>query len=97
DVLLCHFGPNGNRALLLRDAGAIRGKIAVVFHGYDLTQMVRAEAPGFYSDLFRAGDLFLPVSQFFANRLIELGAPNERVVTHHMGINPREYPFVPRR
>ncbi len=38
DALLCHFGPNGRRIARLRRAGLVRGKIATVVHGYDMSR-----------------------------------------------------------
>jgi colanic acid/amylovoran biosynthesis glycosyltransferase len=38
--------------------------------------------------LFREGDLFLPASGFFRERLIDLDAPADRTVVQRMGVRP---------
>jgi colanic acid/amylovoran biosynthesis glycosyltransferase len=37
DVFIAHFGPAGVTAAKLRELGMIRGKIATVFHGVDVS------------------------------------------------------------
>jgi len=92
DALLCHFGPNGNRMARLRRAGLVHGKIATVFHGYDMSRYLITEGSSAYERLFAEGDLFLPVSDFWRTRLIELGCPEEKIVVHHMGIELARFP-----
>ncbi len=96
DVVLCHFGPNARFAQRLRDVGALRGPLAAVFHGWDLSQFLRRSGPRPYARLFARGDLFLPISARWAERLRELGCPSERTVVHHMGIDPNRFPFETR-
>ncbi len=92
DALLCHFGPNGNRMARLRRAGLVQGKIATVFHGYDMSRYLITEGARAYDRLFAEGELFLPVSEFWRSRLIELGCPPEKIVVHHMGIELSRFP-----
>jgi colanic acid/amylovoran biosynthesis glycosyltransferase len=40
-----------------------------------------------YRRLVASGDLFLPISDRFRDRLISLGAPADRVMVHRMGLN----------
>ena len=37
DVFIAHFGPAGVTAAKLRELGVIRGKIATIFHGIDIS------------------------------------------------------------
>ena len=97
DAVLCHFGPNGSRIARLREAGLVRGKIATVFHGYDMSRYLITSGPRSYERLFSKGDLFLPVSDFWRRRLISLGCPPERIAVHHMGIALSKFPLWPRR
>lgn len=97
DAILCHFGSNGERALRVRDAGMVRGPIVTAFHGADMSRYVRMHGAAVYRDLFARGDLFLPVSAYWANRLAELGCPTDRIAVHHMGIDASRFKFtVPR-
>ncbi|MBA3258531.1 MAG: glycosyltransferase [Gemmatimonadales bacterium] len=50
-----------------------------------------------YAATFRFGDLFLPVCDFLARRVIDMGAPPERVVVHRTGIDLRHWPYRERR
>jgi colanic acid/amylovoran biosynthesis glycosyltransferase len=96
DALLCHFGPNGARMVELRDAGLVRGRIATVFHGYDVSRYVDQAGPAAYRRLFARGDLFLPVSEYWRQRLVALGCPAERTMVHRMGIELAKFPFISR-
>lgn len=97
DAVLCHFGPNGRRMSRLREAGLVRGRIATVFHGYDMSRYLITSGPRTYERLFVSGDLFLPVSEFWRSRLISLGCPPSRIAVHHMGIDLSAFPLWPRR
>lgn len=87
DVFHCHFGPVANQAVEALGLLPYEGKIVTTFHGYDLSRHIAAGGEQVYRRLFRDGDLFLPVSELWRRRLIELGAPPERVVVHRMGVN----------
>ncbi len=97
DVVHCHYGPNGERAVALRDIGAIDGKIATVFHGFDMSRAVRDGGQRLYADLFARGDLFLPISEHWRRRLIEMGCDEKKIVVHHMGIDCGRFVFAERR
>lgn len=96
DIIHCHFGPVGNLAAKLRDAGAISGRLGTAFHGVDVSAYVR-DRPDYYRFLFEAGDLFLPVSEAWCQRLLALGCDPGRTVVHHMGVATECYPFRARR
>jgi len=49
-----------------------------------------------YDELFRNGDLFLPISGYFKKRLIELGCDEAKVKVHRMGISSADFPFTVR-
>jgi colanic acid/amylovoran biosynthesis glycosyltransferase len=93
DIIHCHFGPNGVKGALLRDIGATRGKLVTSFHGYDLSAYTKERGAKVYRTLFRKGDLFLPVSERYKARLVEMGCPREKVETHRMGVNLDEFAF----
>ena len=83
---LCQFGPLGNNALLLNMLYGQKAKIATMFRGSDLSSYLRKH-PSVYSLLAEEGDLFLPVSSFFRNRLIERGVSPEKIEVHYSGID----------
>ena len=89
DVVVCHFGPNGLRALPMLGR---REKLVTFFHGYDLSSVVRHFGVAYYRALFRRGDLFVAVSERFRRRLIELGCDSSRVVVHPTGVQLERFP-----
>ncbi|MFT7617058.1 MAG: colanic acid/amylovoran biosynthesis glycosyltransferase [Planctomycetota bacterium] len=87
DVLYAHFGPNGQAAATLKAVGLIDLPIVTVFHGFDVTTVIKKWGPDYYRCLFEHGTLMLPVSQEFKRRLIEMGCPAEKIQVHHMGVD----------
>ena len=49
-----------------------------------------------YGLLFKRGDLFLPISEFWREKLIALGAPADRVMVHRMGVDTTRFVETPR-
>lgn len=96
DAILCHFGHVGERVRALRDAGVIDGPLAVIFHAYDVTVLLREQGEDYYERLFDQAELLLPISEAWRARLIELGAPADRIAVHHMGIDTTRFEFAPR-
>jgi len=96
DAVLAHFGTSGARAIRLRRVGALSGRIATVFHGFDMTKKLTKAGRRAYDDLFQEGELFLPISQRWSRSLAHLGCPADRTVVHRMGIDRGMFPFAPR-
>jgi colanic acid/amylovoran biosynthesis glycosyltransferase len=96
DAIVCHFGPQGQWGMALRNVGLLSGRLVTIFHGYDMSRFLREEGVRVYDRLLREGDLFLPVTEYWRRRLIELGSPAERTVVHRMGVNVGSFNFVPR-
>lgn len=95
DVFIAHFGPAGVTAAKLRELGVIRGKIATVFHGIDISHReVLARYTPEYQKLFERGDLMLPISNLWAGRLNDMGCPPEKIAVSRMGIDMTR--FAPR-
>ncbi len=93
DAIIAHFGHVGLEALRLREAGALQGRLVTFFHAYDMSVFLRECGERVYEPLFRHGDLFLPVSRFWQQRLRKLGCPPERTVVHPMGIDCARFSF----
>jgi glycosyltransferase involved in cell wall biosynthesis len=94
-----HFGPDGLEILPL--ARRARLPLVVTFHGYDASVNDDALRARGYTDrrfaahrdeLARSGALFLAVSEFVRQRLIDRGFPPERVVVHHIGVDVDSQP-----
>lgn len=73
------FWPSGVTAAKLRELGVIRGKIATIFHGIDISsrEVLNHYTPE-YQQLFRRGDLMLPISDLWAGRLQKMGCPRKK-------------------
>jgi len=95
DIVHCHFGPNGNLAALLKEVGAITGKIVTAFHGEAGHTEQRRYAKR-YDLLFEVGDLILPMSERERRRLIELGCSPQKIAVHRMGVDLSKFVFAPR-
>ena len=86
DVILCHFGPNGDLGVRLRASLGLHASVVTFFHGFDVSTLVKTHGPKLYERLFREGDLFLPASKAFATVLLRLGCPAEHTKVHRMGV-----------
>ena len=91
DVLIAHFGPNGDRIASLKERFGLSLPIATVLHGYDVSRYLQKSGGKAYAALRRSGDYFLPVSGFWAAKLMSLGFPSDRISVQHMGIDFRKF------
>ncbi|MEM8828126.1 MAG: glycosyltransferase [Cyanobacteria bacterium P01_G01_bin.19] len=89
DIIHCHYGRNGLKAILLKDLGAIDAKIVVTFHGYDISRYLQIHGEDVYNYLFQRADLLQPISKYWYKKLIALGCQPDRICldVHHMGID----------
>lgn len=96
DVLLCHFGKIGREIQMLREVGALDGRLVTVFHGYDMSRFLTEHGDNVYDELLERGDLFLPISDFWRNRLVDMGVDPDKTVVHRMGIDCGRFNFTAR-
>lgn len=87
DAMVCHFGPNGLRADAMKSLNVISSKLLVFFHGYDISEVIEKRGAHYYDKLFKGKSLLLPVSNYWRERLIELGADPNRCVVLRMGVD----------
>lgn len=97
DIIHCHFGPIGKMVAMLKRRRIIDSRIIVTFHGYDLSRYIKDHGEDIYNDVFLYADLCLPISNYWRNRLIELGCPEWKIAVHHMGIDLLKYKFITRK
>ncbi|MBD2344228.1 colanic acid biosynthesis glycosyltransferase WcaL [Anabaena subtropica] len=96
DIIHCQFGIFALDAMILRDIGAIKGKLITSFRGYDISWFVQKYGKNVYEQLFAKGDFFLTNCEFFKNRAIELGCDSEKIVVLGSGIDCSRFPFKER-
>lgn len=87
NIVHCHFGPNAEKKLFLKEILGSRIKFITVFHGYDVTRYVKQNKKDVYKRLFEVGDLFMPISNLWKTRIEEIGCPREKIIVHRMGID----------
>jgi glycosyltransferase involved in cell wall biosynthesis len=76
-----HFGPDGAR--IARAARLARRPLIVTFHGYDVTM---PDLGVDYSALFRQAARILAVSNFIRGKLLDAGAPEDKITIAPIGI-----------
>ena len=80
DIIHCHFGLLGNKALKLQQIGAIQGKKLITsYYDVDVTKYPKIAGKDVYNDLFQQGDLFLGLTHSMNQQIIELGCPPEKL------------------
>jgi colanic acid/amylovoran biosynthesis glycosyltransferase len=95
DILHAHFGNLGLVGLELKRLGLFQGKLVTAIRGADITRTLRRN-PGMYRGLAREGDLFLPISEFFRDKLVAEGCPPEKIRVLRDGIDIGRFAFRPR-
>ncbi len=96
DVIHSQFGTLGLYAVPLNQILSCKCKLVTSIRGYDVTVFLNKH-PGVYHELFREGDLFLPVCEFLKDRLIREGCDEKKIVVHHSGIDCSKFNYVQRR
>lgn len=92
DILLAQFGTHGLHMLELKKKDKLPGKLVTCFRGQDISAYEKKN-PGMYRELFQEGDFFLPVCEYFGQRLVELGADPKKIVVLHSGIDVKKFAF----
>ncbi len=93
DICYCAFGMDAPHALRLRRLDVLGGALVVAFRGADTTKYVARRGPKVYARTFRQARLLLPVCDFLGRRLVDLGAPPDRVSVHRTGIDLSRWRF----
>jgi colanic acid/amylovoran biosynthesis glycosyltransferase len=96
DIIHSQFGTLGLFAASLNQILPSKCKLVTSIRGYDVTVFLK-EHPGIYRELFREGDLFLPVCEFLEERLIQEGCEEKKIVVHYSGIDCSKFEYVQRQ
>jgi len=92
DIVHAHFGPNGLKSLILKKI-KLPIKFVATFYGYDLGPYVLSGGHDVYRELFQQGDTFICISDAGKEKLLKLGAPEEKMIKIPMGIDLNSIPF----
>ena len=96
DLIHCQFGTQGIDVVKLRELGVFKAKIVISFRGYDLSRHLKQRGENVYAELFKKGDLFLPVSSYFRKRLLKLGCEESKIIIHRSGIDLKKFKYLSR-
>jgi len=94
DIILCQFGYRGAEFIKLKNKYNLKAKIVTCFRGCDLTQHLQKD-PEKYNALSQEGDYFLPVCDYFQQKLIDLGCTPEKVMVLPSTIDCNKFQFHP--
>jgi colanic acid/amylovoran biosynthesis glycosyltransferase len=95
DIIHCQFGALGPSGIALNQICSRNSKLVTSIRGYDVTVYLKKH-PGIYDELFREGNLFLPVCEFLKERLIQEGCQEKKIVVHHSGIDCSKFEYIQR-
>ncbi len=92
DVIHCHFGPMGRQLAFLKDI-LPQVKLITQFHGYDVSSYVLKNGENAYDELFAKGDCFLPVSDYFKNKLESWHCPSDKTRILYCGVYLNQFQY----
>ena len=72
DIVHCHFGLNGLDAAMLKEIGALSGRLVTTFHGEDIRTGL-AVGPAHYARLVRGCDAVHSISEYNTRHLLAFG------------------------
>ncbi|MGB8366743.1 MAG: glycosyltransferase [Candidatus Babeliales bacterium] len=96
DIIYCPFGYRGLEFLEVFESKKIKAKFVTGFRGADLTRDVQHD-PHKYDTLFKQCDLFLPVCDYFKQKLMEFGCTEEKIIVLHSAIDCKLFSFQQRK
>lgn len=89
-IVHAHFGVNALAAVPL--ARAFAAPLIVTYHGMDITVDRNGRRRGRRrARVFAAVDRILAVSEFIRDRLVESGAPPDKLVVHRIGVDTHHF------
>ncbi len=87
NIIHAHFGPNGLRAVKLKQIGVINGKLITTFHGHDVNTIPMLHGDDYYSELFLNLDLCTVSSNFMGEKVLKLGLTKDKLEKLPVGVN----------
>jgi len=97
DIIHCQFGNLGLDFLDYRHIDQFKGKLITQFRGFDISRFIKQKGDHIYDPLFASGDHFFTNSDFFKNRVIQLGCDASKVSVLRSGLDSSRFPFSPRK
>lgn len=95
DILHCQFAPLAEHVIKHRKAGFLTGKLVVNFRGYDISELVSSHGGHLYDHLWPEADAFVSNCEYFRQRAIAIGCPEDRISVVGSGLRLESFPFEP--
>jgi len=95
DIIIFQYGYLGKKYCHIKNDYNIKAKMVTFFRGADITSQKQARADE-YQSLFNAGDLFLPICEYFKYRLILLGCDSSKIAVQYSGVDCSRFKFKKR-
>jgi len=89
DVIHCHFGPSGNRAVILKELD-LQSTIVTTFYGYDI-RLAMEDRGSIYHRLFEVGDSFFSIANYTFKNLLDFGLDKNKILCHPVGIDLKKF------
>jgi colanic acid/amylovoran biosynthesis glycosyltransferase len=96
DIIHFQFGTLGLLGMPLNQILPSKSKLVTSIRGYDVTVFLKKH-PGVYHELFKEGDVFLPVCESLKERLIQEGCEETKIVVHYSGIDCSKFKYAHRQ
>lgn len=97
DVIIAHFGTTAVLANQLKNLGFLRGKLAAVFHGNEISQARTLDLfHNDYKKLYNSAEFILPVSQLWAEKIKLVSGHDDNIHVIRMGISVDKFSFKPK-
>ena len=97
DIVHCHMGPNAITGMHLQDTGILKSRLITTFYGYDVSSYIKKSGRHVYDQLFKKGDLCIPISEHMKCQLISLGCNEKKIILHRIGVDTKRFSFRPCR
>jgi len=95
DIICCQFGYRAVEFIEVYKSEKLKAKFVTCFRGSDLSKHIK-ENPRKYDQLFVIGDLFLPVCNFFRERLMSLGCNSKKIIVQYSAVDCKKFLFKER-
>jgi len=95
DIIHCQFAPLAEHVIKHRRAGFLSGRLVVNFRGYDISEIVTLYGENVYDHIWPETDAFISNSDYFRNRALSIGCPEERIRVIGSGMRLEGFPFQP--
>ncbi|WP_139374858.1 glycosyltransferase family 4 protein [Salegentibacter holothuriorum] len=93
DIIHIQFGTNKNPVDILKKTGFLKSRIIASFHGHDLYFPINNRIPndGYYDLLFETADSLIANTPFLKEKLLDLGAPAEKIKAIPVAVNTQYF------